>query len=391
MTSELNHIVNLIKSKNEKVENICYKEVHKIKLEKRDGNNPIVFNTKTVLSNLVDYSNAYIEFQFDIKFATADACTKANLTLKNSYEMISELKIELNNRIVSNETNVNYSHIINHLLENSKNDDLIYRNIDIHTGVVKYNDTKKDVFLTKNGGTMRVTCNVFLKDISNFFKNLNMPLKFSEFNITLRLVDQIYVTDQDNTTQTLVSASLYVDQIELHEMEEIQFVKNYNNFDVNIPFLENFVIRDSQNITDNEFNIGANNCTNTNDMFLMLVKDNNNTLRLPNKRTKNLQLYIGNQLFQTGIKSDLEAYLELKKRSEFFDEFIIDYNRFLNNYTVYAFPINRYSKKDKSTKYINITGTGVDDEASKGILVWRQISNINLKINNNSLVIRKTY
>ena len=391
MTSELNHIVNLIKSKNEKVENICYKEVHKIKLEKRDGNNPIVFNTKTVLSNLVDYSNSYIEFQFDIKFASADTCTKANLTLKNSYEMISELKIELNNRIISNETNVNYSHLINHLLENSKNDDLIYRNIDIHDGVVKYNDTKKDVFLTKNDDTMRVTCNVFLKDISNFFKNLNMPLKFSEFNITLRLVDQIYVTDQTGTSQTLVSASLYVDQIELHEIEEIQFVKNYNNFDVNIPFLENFVIRDSQNITDNEFNIGANNCTNTNDMFLMLVKDNANTLRLPNKRAKNLQLYIGNQLFQTGIKSDLEAYLELKKRSEFFDEFIIDYNRFLNNYTVYAFPINRYSKKDKSTKYINITGTGFDDEASKGILVWRQMSNINLKINNNSLIIRKTY
>ena len=391
MTSELNHIVNLIKSKNEKVENICYKEVHKIKLDKRDGSNPIVFNTKTVLSNLVDYSNSYIEFQFDIKFATDAACTKANLTLKNSYEMISELKIELNNRIISNETNVNYSHLINHLLENSKNDDLIYRNIDIHTDVVKYADTKKGVFLTKNGDTMRVTCNVFLKDISNFFKNLNMPLKFSEFNITLRLVDQIYVTDQAGTSQTLVSASLYVDQIELHEIEEIEFVKNYNNFDVNIPFLENFVIRDSQNITDNEFNIGANNCTNTNDMFLMLVKDNNNTLRLPNKRAKNLQLYIGNQLFQTGIKSDLEAYLELKKRSEFFDEFIIDYNRFLNNYTVYAFPINRYSKKDKSTKYINITGTGVDDEASKGILVWRQMSNINLKINNNSLIIRKTY
>ena len=134
MTSELIQITNLIKSKSEKVENICYKEVHKIKLEKRDGNNPIVFNTKSILTNLIDYSNAYIEFQFDIKFATADACKKANLTLKNSYEMISELKIELNNRIVSNESNVNYSHIINHLLENSKNDNMIYRNIDIHTG-----------------------------------------------------------------------------------------------------------------------------------------------------------------------------------------------------------------------------------------------------------------
>ena len=119
---------------------------------------------------------------------------------------------------------------------------------------------------------MRVTCNVFLKDISNFFKNLNMPLKFSEFNITLRLVDSIYVTDQPKTTQTLVSANLYVDQVTLHEMEEIQFVKNYNNFDVNISFLENFVIRDSQNITNQEFNIGVNNCTNTNDMFLMLVE-----------------------------------------------------------------------------------------------------------------------
>ena len=200
MTTELTQITNLIKSKSEKVENICYKEVHKIKLDKRDGNNPIVFNTKSILTNLIDYSNAYIEFQFDIKFATADACTKANLTLKNSYEMISEKKIELNNRIISNESNVNYSHIINHLLENSKNDSLIYRNIDIHTDVVKYNDTKKDKFLTKNGDTMRVVCNVFLKDISNFFKNLNMPLKISEFNLTLKLVDQIYVTDQAGTS-----------------------------------------------------------------------------------------------------------------------------------------------------------------------------------------------
>ena len=238
---------------------------------------------------------------------------------------------------------------------------------------------------------MRVTCNVFLKDISNFFKNLSMPLKFSDFDITLRLVDSIYVTDQAGTTQTLVCANLYVDQVELHEMEEIQFVKNYNNFDVNISFLENFVIRDSQKIKNQEFNIGANNCTNTNDMFLMIVEDDDNTLRLPNKRAKNLQLYIGNQLFQTGIKSDLESYLELKKRSEFFDEFIIDYNRFLNNYTIYAFPINRYSKRDKSIKYINIIGTGVGDKDSKGILVWRQISNIKLKINNNFLEVKKIY
>ena len=122
MTSELTQIVNLVKSKNEKSENICYEEVYEIKLSKEDGNNPIVFNTKSVLSKLVDYSNAYIEFQFDIKLATANACTKANLLLKNSYEIISELKIELNDRIISNESHVNHSYVVNHLLENAKND-----------------------------------------------------------------------------------------------------------------------------------------------------------------------------------------------------------------------------------------------------------------------------
>ena len=171
MTNEFNQIINLVKSKNVKVEHIYYKEVYKLKLNPENNNNTsIVFNTQNNSSQLIDYSNAYFQFIFNIKFATADACTKANLTLKNSYEIIQELKIELNDKIISNEYNTNNSYIINHILENSKNDDLIYRNMDIHQNVVKYNDTDKDIFLTKNGDTMRVICNVFLKDINNFFE-----------------------------------------------------------------------------------------------------------------------------------------------------------------------------------------------------------------------------
>ena len=168
MNSEFNQIINLAKSKNEKVEHISYKEVYKLKLNlENNNNNSIVFYTQNNSSQLIDYSNAYFQFIFNIKFETADACTKTNLTLRNSYEIIQELKIELNNEIISNEYNTNYSYIINHILENSKNDDLIYRNIDIHSNVVKHNDTNKDIFMTKGGNTMRVVCNVFLKDISN--------------------------------------------------------------------------------------------------------------------------------------------------------------------------------------------------------------------------------
>ena len=380
MTNEFNQIINLVKSKNEIVEHISYKEVYKLKLNPENNtNNLIEFNTKNNSSQLIDYSNAYFQFIFNIKFATEAACTKANLTLKNSYEMIQELKIELNNKIISNEHNTNYSYIINHLLENSKNDDLIYRNIDIHQNVVKYNDTDKDIFLTKNGDTMRVVCNVFLKDVSNFFKNLNIPLEFAEFNLTLKLVDQIYVTDQDNVTQTLVSSHLYVDRVVLDEIEKLEYLKNHNSFNVNVPFLENYVKKDSNNITNESFDVFVNNVRNCNDLFLLLIKDNNNTLKLPNKKCKNLQLYIDNQKFQTEILSDLDAYTELKNRSEFTNEFILDYNRFLNNYTIYSFPIYRNSRFDKNNKYINITGLGVDDDDSKAVIIWRKKSNINLK------------
>ena len=115
----------------------------------------------------------------------------------------------------------------------------------------------------------------------------------------------------------------------------------------------------------------------------MLVKENgendNNTLQMSNRRVKDLQCNIGHQKFQSSINSDLDAFIQLKKRSEFFDEFIIDYNKFLNNYTIYSFPINRYSRKDKSTKYINITGVGVDEDVSKPIFIWRQMLILILK------------
>ena len=392
MSNEFKQIINLVKSKNEKVEHISYKEVYKLKLNpENNNNNRIEFNTKNISSQLIDYSNAYFQFIFNVKFATADACTKVNLTLKNSYEMIGELKIELNNKSISNEHNVNYSYLINHLLENSKNDDLIYRNMDIRSNVVKYNDANKDIFLTKNGDTMRVTCNVFLKDVSNFFKNLNIPLEFAEFNLILKLVDEIYVTDQENVSQTLVSSHLYVDRVILDELEKIEYMKNHNNFNVNISFLENYVKKNNNNITNESFDVFVNNVRNCNDLFLLLIKDNNNTLKLPNKKCQNLQLYIDNQKFQTEVLSDLDAFIELKNRSKYTNEFILDYNRFLNNYTIYSFPIYRNTRFDKNNKYINITGLGIDDDDSKAIIIYRQKSNINLKINNNFLEIIKTY
>ena len=63
MTNEFNQIINLVKSKNQKVEYISYKEVYKLKLNPENNNNTaIVFNTQNISSQLIDYSNAYFQF-----------------------------------------------------------------------------------------------------------------------------------------------------------------------------------------------------------------------------------------------------------------------------------------------------------------------------------------
>ena len=83
--------------------------------------------------------------------------------MKNSYEMVNSIKIELNRIIISYEDYVYYSNIIPHLLENSKNDDLSYRCIDIHDTVTFKANLNKNVFISNNGDTVTVKVPICLE------------------------------------------------------------------------------------------------------------------------------------------------------------------------------------------------------------------------------------
>ena len=72
-----------------------------------------------------------------------------NLRLKNSYEMVNSLKIELNRTIITNEDYIYYSNMIPHLLENSKSDDLLYRGIDLHNDITFKTNANKNIFMKK--------------------------------------------------------------------------------------------------------------------------------------------------------------------------------------------------------------------------------------------------
>ena len=82
------------------------------------SNNKIRFNTKELANHLVSYQDAYILLEVDIKFAEEANALPANIRLKNSYEMVNSIKIELNRTIISNEDYIYYSNMIPHLLEN---------------------------------------------------------------------------------------------------------------------------------------------------------------------------------------------------------------------------------------------------------------------------------
>ena len=155
---ESNQIIQLLNNENTTFKNISYKSVDRIKFNNINNNsfsnNIFTFNTKSIASQLVLYKDSYILSEVDIDFKTEANALLTSLRLKNSCEMVNSLKIQLNQTIITNEDYIYYSNMIPHLLENSKNDDLLYRGIYLYNDVVFRTNANKNIFMTKVGDTI---------------------------------------------------------------------------------------------------------------------------------------------------------------------------------------------------------------------------------------------
>ena len=125
-------------------------------------------------------------------------------------------------------------------------------------------------------------------------------------------------------------------------------------------------------------------------MYLMLIKDNS-IVKIPNKSCSNIQLKVNSEKFQNPIQNNSDAFIIFKNRSAFNNEFLLNYNQFLNNYLIYSFPLDRMLKYDSGNKSIDIIGDPDDNSESTGIIVFQQSAYINLKIENKSLIVTKSY
>ena len=191
-------------------------------------------------------------------------------------------------------------------------------------------------------------------------------------------------------SQTIKSAYLYTDVCYLDEKNNLDYLKNINKFNKTIPIFDNNVVINDNKIGANNFTIHVNNVYNCKNMYLMFIKDGS-IVKIPNKSCSNIQLKVNSEKFQNVIENNNDAFLIFKNRSPYTNEFLLNYNQFLNNYLIYAFPLDRMLKNDSGNKSIIINGEPDDNSESTGIVIYQQASYINFKIENDSLIVTKTY
>ena len=96
-----------------------------------DYNNEIIFNTRSLASLLINYKDAYILLKIEVKipYEATEVGKKSVpklISLKKSYELVEYLRISLNNVIITNESYVNRSSLVNYVINN---DPTYYRNV----------------------------------------------------------------------------------------------------------------------------------------------------------------------------------------------------------------------------------------------------------------------
>ena len=187
-------------------------------------NKSINFNTQSLASQIMNYEDAYIllEIQVAVPYKREDLGKNTIpqlLYIKKSYEIINSLKISLNNIIISNESNVNRSSLVNYILDNSKDSYSNYRNLEINDSAaedltIKYNpfisketyirnsDIAEDDDTSDTFHYVNFKIPIFLRDISEFFKKVDL-LKYAEFNIDISFIDKIVTSKRDNIKKLL--------------------------------------------------------------------------------------------------------------------------------------------------------------------------------------------
>ena len=156
-------MLKIIEDEQDEIHFDLFKESNVIKINNNNGDNNnfdngISFNTQSIASKMINYKDAYVllHIECEIPFDSTDQGKKSIpklLYLKNSFEIVKNFKVQLNNVTILNEGNVNRSSLIDFVLDNSQGESLMYRNIKKVTStglnIINNKFITKDTYFTK--------------------------------------------------------------------------------------------------------------------------------------------------------------------------------------------------------------------------------------------------
>ena len=339
-----------------------------------DYNKEIVFNTRSLASLLINDKDAYILLKIEVKipYDGIDHGKKSVpklISLKKSFELVEYLRISLNNVIITNESYVNRSSLVNYVLNNASNDPTSYRNVSkaISTGlnITDNQFITKDTYYSQDDDEdtsnkfhyINFEIPIFLKDISSFFRKVAV-LKFAEFNIGLKFIDNTIISSRENIETTIKFCHLFVKEVELYENDHIRYLKMLNDgYRKTINFLECHTRIFNEKMSEINENFYVNNVQNCDSVYMYAILNSHKEglkYNLPSVKFEKPSLNIDNIKFENPIDNDISAYDELKSKSNHYDNFLITYPNFKNYYRIYCFNVSRNIRDDHNNKFINI-------------------------------------
>ena len=401
---------NLLYNKHDEITFQNLEESNMISLNKNNkgdySNNKLLFNTLQISKKMIDYSKAYILFEVKatIPFvnndnSNNDANVKTSFTLRNSDDIITNLRIFLNNTVISDEINVDKSNLVNFILHNSNTNKIDYRNIHKIDDSSDLNITNNKFLITSNFANDDTTNHeltfkfpLFLKDVNNFFRKID-NINFGEFDIQMAYKNP-FIFKRNTSTFNAVSAYLYVNEVKLSKSDEIKFLKMLNSgYSKKMNFLEN-IVRKFTNIQNGKQNFNLDSISNCNSIYFYGVLDDNidgDFYKLPNKKFENINFLIGSKRIDEGIPNNISAYMILKDKPTFNDEFLVNYKDFIDNYRIYSFTIDRIIRDDNSNQQINISCESDTENESTVYVVYKTYSTITLNYSENGIKVYKNY
>ena len=397
---------NLFKNEQDEVHFDLFKESNVIKINNNNGDNNnfdnvISFNAQSIASKMINYKDAYVllHIECEIPFDETDQGKKSIpklLYLKNSFEIVKNLKVQLNNVTILNEGNVNRSALIDFVLDNPQSKSISYRNIKKAStdglNIINNKFITKDTYFTKQEDSdeeknhfIDFEIPIFLKDISSFFKNIDI-IHYGEFNILIDLIDELFVSSRDGIVYDIKSAYLIVEEIKLSEENEIRYLKKLDNgYIKTINFLENHVKIFNDKFDINRQDSYLNNVRNGDSIFIYGILDANKTglnYDLPSVKFNEPYLLIDNVRFENSIPNDIYAYKSIKSKSISSNNFVINYDDYINYYRLYFWNISRQIKDDNANKFIDIL-SGMETSACEVYIVFKTLASITMKYSKN--------